>query len=262
MSGPPQAEPAPQSPRARGRVLISDLSGFSAGSDVPLSREDARHLIGSRRLETGDPIELFDPAGLVCRGTLNADEPASIRLETAPLASQGRFVRLTVASAVPKGARVDWLVEKLAELDVVCWIPLRTRRSVVDPRDNKLDRLARVAREAAKQCGRADAMAIDPVTDLSKALQSRSDAFQGVLTTEKAGRPLRAMAEALRGDVTLFIGPEGGWEPGELDAFEAAGVVPVRLGATILRLETAAVAAAAIVTASGVPEVAGGQADG
>jgi 16S rRNA (uracil1498-N3)-methyltransferase len=220
--------------------------------DVTLSEREAHHARDVLRLATGDAVELFDDAGAVARGTIvtcdaravvvRVDEPAS---DDAAVA-----IRLTVASAVPKGDRADWMIEKLSELGVERFIPLAAARSVVLPEGkNKRERWTRIATEAAKQSRRRGVMRIDELTKLSDAL--RDAAATGtcwhLATVGEAQPVLELVARGAPRTITAFIGPEGGWTDEEAAQFVAARATAVRLTPTILRVETAAVAIAGIV---------------
>ncbi|HEX4125198.1 MAG TPA: RsmE family RNA methyltransferase, partial [Tepidisphaeraceae bacterium] len=210
------------------------------------------------RLPDGAAVEVFDNAGNTAGGTLGYpdDRQAVVAVESVrPAGPAG--ARLTVASAVPKAERADWLVEKLSELGVARWLPLATERSVVLPSGTgKRQRWMRIATESAKQSRRDGVMAIDELTPLPAAIAATgqrthgctSEAWAWVLSTVGDARPVaKVLVSPLPAELTVFIGPEGGWTDAELRQFTTARIVSVRLGDTVLRVETAAIAAAAIV---------------
>ena len=186
---------------------------------------------------------MFDPNGRLAKAVLRKDEDHWIAelVEAPRSAGVSPLSTLTICSAVPKGNRADWMVEKLAELGVGRLVPIVTGRSVVDPGGNKLDRWRRIASEAAKQSRAATTMVVGEVTALADAL-ARHGQGAVVLSTEGPGGPLGALSA----DV-LFVGPEGGWNDAELGAFRTAGTPFVTLGPSILRVETAAVCGAAVI---------------
>jgi 16S rRNA (uracil1498-N3)-methyltransferase len=220
---------------------------FTAPGLVRLGSEEAHHLRRVLRLGPGDRVELFNGCGAAATATIitvtgsiaecRAEEP---RWTPRPQPS------VQLATAVPKGERGDWLVEKLAELGVAKWLPLKTARSVVDPRASKLDRLRQMALAAAKQSGNNWLMEIAPVTEWSPGfLAGLSDTR--VLFADPAGRPFaEVLSECDAGPRTVLIGPEGGWTDAERSDALAAHAAPIRLGPSVLRVETAAIVAAGL----------------
>ena len=237
-----------QHPAPLPRALARGLSAAAAGSSVLLDGPEVHHLVHVRRLRSGSLLEVFDESGLVAHAQLRLDgERAWAVLQSDP-APRGRSTPLVVYSALPKGNRADWMVEKLAELGVTTMVPLTTKRSVVVPGPGKLQRFARIAREATKQSRGTGVMAIGDVLALEEALKALAAAGSrgAVLVTEQAARPLAEIRPE-----ALFIGPEGGWTDGELEMIQAAGLATARLTQSILRVETAAICAAAIVLSAG-----------
>ena len=230
------------------------------GEPLPLDRPEAHHARDVLRLPDGAAVEVFDDAGAVGAGVLrlHGDE-ASVVVDRAEMpAAAGGVISLTVAAAVPKGNRADWMVEKLSELGVATFIPLAAARSVVLPEGRgKHDRWNRIATEAAKQSRRAGVMRIAGLTSFADALRETSRAWFLATEVADAVSITRALRQMGRGTaLTAFIGPEGGWTADEVCEFLAAGATPVRLTPTILRVETAAVATAAIVASLDAPTVA------
>ena len=204
------------------------------------------------RLRAGDTVTVSDGAGgrLVCRFG-PALEPAG-EIERAPRPSPP----VTVAFAVVKGQRPEWAVQKLTEVGVDRIVPLLAARSVVrwpaGEAGAQVARLRRVAREAAVQSRRIWLPAVEAVTPFA-ALAVEA----GAAVAHPGGGP-PSLVHPL-----VLIGPEGGWDEAEL---AAAGVAHVGLGPSVLRTETAAVVAGAllcalragVVTESGRPPVAEG----
>jgi 16S rRNA (uracil1498-N3)-methyltransferase len=181
--------------------------------------------------------------------------------ELSPIAQAS--LQWIIASAVPKGNRADWMVEKLSELGTGSFIPLVTARSIVVPEGkNKVKRWQRLAEEAAKQSRRRGIMQIGAVAELApvlKHLQSPQTSKAWYFSTAPGAMPVGQAIDALKqtqpapSSLLLFIGPEGGWTDEEIRLFTDAGLTGVGMGGTILRIETAAVAAAAIVAAMVAP---------
>jgi len=199
-------------------------------------------------LESGDELELFDNSGQTALAVIERIDSDGVFVvvderELKLAAPSG--VSITIASAVPKGDRADWMIEKISELGVARFIPLITARSVVLPvGKNKRERWQRIAKESAKQSRRAGVMQIDELTELSQAIES--NASSGCfLSTEPDAEPI-ARSPGLKSSVAFFVGPEGGWTVHEINAMRAANMSGLKLTTTVLGVETAAIAAAAI----------------
>ena len=218
---------------------------------VDLPAAQAHHVRDVLRMPEGAQLEVFDSSGTSGRGRIASISPAgvSIQIEQINLPRADRPT-MAVAAAVPKGTRADWMIEKLSELGVDRFIPLAAERSVVLPKGAaKLERWHRLAEESARQSGRNGVMRIDGLTDLSAVLEQARNAKTTTwyLSPAEAASPIFELASAMSSGLLLLIGPEGGWSPAEIEAFDAAGIIAARITRTILRVETAAVAAAAVV---------------
>jgi 16S rRNA (uracil1498-N3)-methyltransferase len=198
------------------------------------------------RIEPGAVVEVFDGrgGGHRARVAVIAKKQAVLEVE-APLPEPAPFpLAITLATAVPKGDRFEWLVEKATELGVARLVPLRFERSVVEPRSNRLDRLRRRVVEACKQCGRLKLMEVAELTPLSDYLAGEPASAR--FLAHPGGQPLAGLAALNPGAaVSLVVGPEGGLTGEEVALCEREGWCPVSLGPTILRVETAALAAVA-----------------
>jgi 16S rRNA (uracil1498-N3)-methyltransferase len=215
-----------------------------------LTGDEAHHLARVRRVGAGTLVEVFDgvnPMAWPARVVASSPREVELEIDGEPIVGREPAVALTLAVALPKGDRVDWLVEKAVEVGVSRLVPLRTERSVVDPRDAKLDRLRRRVVEASKQCGRNRLMEV--------AAPIAWDAFRGGV----AGGAARLIAHpagvepgawpSLERDRSrlLAVGPEGGWSDAEVEAAVDDGWTPVGLGPILMRIETAALVGAALV---------------
>lgn len=220
--------------------------------DVALDAVQSRHARDVLRLTAGTEVELFDDAGQAAAGTIVVTEGQVVVRVSAITAAPANRLKLVVASAVPKANRADWMIEKLAEIGVDVFIPLAAARSVVLPEGRgKLDRWDRLSAEAAKQSRRIGVMAIEPLTDVTAVLKSLpADGVAWCLSTEAGSVTISTAVESILASrpttLTLLIGPEGGWTPDELTAFAKANVQAVRMTASVLRIETAALVAAGI----------------
>jgi 16S rRNA (uracil1498-N3)-methyltransferase len=215
-----------------------------------LEGDEARHLTRVRRVAVGECVELFDGRGWNHRAEVQAlgrDRVELIVLES-KVSDRLAACSLTLASAVPKGDRFDWLVEKATELGVDRLVPLVTERSVVDPRSAKLDRLRRVVVEASKQCRRDWLMELQPPMAWSSVVEVSREPIK--LIAHPGARGMASMGLNLAGrSAILAIGPEGGFTADEVEAALARGWREVGLGSTVLRVETAALAGCATLLA-------------
>lgn len=205
-----------------------------------LSPEDARHAAKVLRLRPGDEIVALDGKGGRSRARLKEDGSVEL-LETLP--SNEPRLRLTVYQGVPKADKLELLAQKLTELGVTRLVPVEMERSV--RHFEKVERLRKIAREAAKQCRRALPMEITEPMPWPKAVLDMRARERLVAPWEEAtdGR-LTALPPC--NDIGLLIGPEGGISAREI---AESGAKTVTLGARILRTETAALAATAIIMA-------------
>ena len=219
---------------------------------VQVDQPQAHHLRDVLRLRAGDGVELFDDSGQVGEGVLIEVSAGRVLAEVREVRLVKQPLAWTVAAALPKGPRADWMVEKLSELGTTRFIPLIAQRSVVVPEGTaKRDRWVRIAAESAKQARRPGTMQIDPPTPLAELLRAigRGCYLSTGPEAQAASDAMRDLAEAGSQELTLLIGPEGGWADSEVASFEKAGLTAISLGATILRVETAAICAAGLVAA-------------
>jgi 16S rRNA (uracil1498-N3)-methyltransferase len=227
-------------------------------SDEPLrpgtltvAGEEAHHAVRVKRLESGDRLELLDGRGAVAQALIESIDrdrhgwrlQLSIQTvsQTPPISP-----RIDVCSPAPKGQRLADLIDGLSQVGAAGWSLLDTRFSRGDPRPGQLERLERVAAEASKQCGRPWLLEIGEGLPFERAIEGGPSIVLG----DASGGPY---ARSGASDIRLLIGPEGGWSPEELDLGRAAGIVVARFGPHTMRIETAAVAAAAIVLATERP---------
>lgn len=220
-----------------------------------LDADESRHLTRVCRKGVGDVVELFDGRGFATLARVVEAGKDSTRLaaEADPLPGREAGCLIEIGTAVPKGDRFDWLVEKAVEAGVARVVPLSTVRSVVDPRGSKLERLRRTVVEASKQCGRSRLMELAPPESLADFL-ARADGVR--MVADPSGEPPHAWPLIAPGaTVRLVVGPEGGLTDEETALARAAGWTPVRFAAAILRIETAVVAGASAILARAQPPV-------
>lgn len=226
--------------------LASSEPALEAGVVIRIDGEEARHAVKVKRLEPGEAIELLTGQGLVAHAVVVECEKLGkkegwaidVRVESlrrVPPASP----QIDVRSAVPKGPRLEEMIDQLSQVGAASWGPVIAGRAVVNPREGKLSRLSRVCEESAKQCGRAWLMQIEPAIGWKDLLGAPGP----VVVADASGEPYTPMRVQR---LTLAVGPEGGWTENELEEFRLSGARIARFGPHAMRVETAAVAACAI----------------
>ncbi|MCJ7776949.1 MAG: 16S rRNA (uracil(1498)-N(3))-methyltransferase [Sedimentisphaerales bacterium] len=236
------------------------------GPAVELASGEAHHLYNVCRLKMGDEVELFDGAGILATALVEKATSKSVLLRIVDLEKLKKLDKPEVVIAVsyPKGERFDWLTEKCTELGVDRITPVIFERTVKQPKNPKIvERWRNIAIAAAKQCRRIFLPQIDTPILLSEALSALKKRYSeaeilvgslepksAALTTQQFGTLVTAERAAAGKDIIAVIGPEGGITEGEKALLESCGAKFVRLTDTILRVETAALAFAAVLTAS------------
>ncbi len=204
---------------------------------LKLSADETRHLKVKRHYEN-EKIAVFDGKGTVAVAKLVGKD--EIQIELVQKFQNEAF--LTIATAVPKGERFDFLLQKLTELNVATIVPIKTKYSVVLPKEAKIERSNRILIEACKQSKRAWVPEIIQLTDFSSVLKEKVDVK---LILYQNGEKLKEIPKNKK--VLVLVGPEGGFTEEEIKAAEKAGFVKASVGRNVLRIETAAIAAAAII---------------
>jgi 16S rRNA (uracil1498-N3)-methyltransferase len=210
--------------------------------------DEARHLVRVLRHNVGDIVELFDGNGFatMARVIEIAKHRVDLVAEGAPIPEALPTCSLTLATAIPKGDRLDWLVEKATELGVARLIPLITERSVVDPREAKLERQRRAIIEASKQCRRNRLMVLETAHSWPD-LMRLADCDVRLIAAPSGLQPARWPVVDKGQQVVLAVGPEGGFTPSEIDLAISFKWFPIRLSHNMLRIETAGLAGAAAI---------------
>jgi 16S rRNA (uracil1498-N3)-methyltransferase len=210
---------------------------LAAGS-VTLEGAEAHHLAAVRRFRPGDRVCLFNGDGREYPAEIVAVARKCVELHVIGVDETVREVgfRLEVAAPLPKGDRAQFLLEKLTELGATSFTPLQTARSVVHPRETRLDKLQRYVIEASKQCGRNVLLRVEPRMEWRRYCRREDLPPLRILGDPEGGQD----GWPTRTNVAVAVGPEGGFTVEEAADGRAAGWHPVSLGARILRLETAA----------------------
>jgi 16S rRNA (uracil1498-N3)-methyltransferase len=239
------------------RVFID--GALTPGQIVELARDTASHLAKVLRARSGDELILFNGDGREFTGAIEVVRGARVSAAIGAARSIDResSLALTLVQCIPRGDRMDFIVQKATELGVGRIVPVLSQRSVVRldgaHGESKQAHWRAVAVSACEQCGRNRLPAVDAPQPLLNYLGAMSLQTPGrlrlVLEPERADR---AQPEARSIDLhaavpvtgaEIAIGPEGGFAPEELEAFELSAFSRLRLGPRVLRTETAAIAA-------------------
>jgi 16S rRNA (uracil1498-N3)-methyltransferase len=238
------------------RFFVSGI--FALGDIVELAAADARKLAVVLRAESGDAIEIVDSSGKSYAATLSFEGlRVSAVLERELSMPAPLRLKVTLAQGLPKGQKMDFIVEKTTELGIARLVPFVSSRTAGDgARTGKVERWRRLARAAAQQSGRSDIPDVDDPVDFGAVVALVPAVDLTLVPWELAHRePLRERLPALLASarsVLVAIGPEGGLSADEAGALEEAGAHLISLGSRILRTETAGlVACTALLYASG-----------
>jgi 16S rRNA (uracil1498-N3)-methyltransferase len=202
--------------------------------------DEANHLASVMRIQPDEVITLFNGDGAEYQASVVSVAKKSVAVNITAKHEVSREVGwpIVVASALPKGDRFDYLLEKLTETGCTSFIPLTTARSVVVPKLDKLAKWQRAVVEASKQCGRNRLMSIEPPLSFDQLL-AKAD----LPSTKMILHPTSShQSRSTRSGVVLATGPEGGFTDDEVTKAVSAGWATLSLGRSILRIETAAVA--------------------
>jgi 16S rRNA (uracil1498-N3)-methyltransferase len=227
-------------------------SKLQTGAEIALEPEQAHYLRNVLRLTPGDEVLLFNGAdGEWCATLTEAGKKkvlARVAHETRP---QEQGPNLHYLFAPLKRARLDYMAQKATEMGASVLRPVITRRTVAER--VKTERLIANAVEAAEQCGILRVPEVWEPEPLAKVLDGWDAARLLIFADETAATasPLEALAARGQGPLAVLIGPEGGFEPEERAALLAKPfVVPISLGPRVMRADTAAIAALALVNAT------------
>jgi 16S rRNA (uracil1498-N3)-methyltransferase len=217
-------------------------SRLEAGDALRLPEGEARHVLKALRGRQGDVLEVVDADRRLFRAELRGRGVAFVlEAPEAPEVPDHEDLDLFLYQAVPKGGRMDLVVEKATEVGATRIVPLVTERGIVLPRGGKVERWRRVAEAAARQSLRLRVPEVAEPVHFSQAV--RGVGGDGVLLHNAPHlEPLEAV---IRDPVSLFVGPEGGWSEDELRDAEEAGLAMAQLGPYRLRSETAGMVAVA-----------------
>lgn len=233
------------------RFFVSPGQLAADSASVVITGDDARHISRSLRMRAGESLTVCDGCGVDFPGVISqitADTVTVALSEGVPCESEPPY-RAVVYQALVRGERFDAVIQKSVEFGAAAIVPVATERATVRlsaaDAEKKRARWQRIAAEAAMQCGRGVIPAVEPMVSFGEAIGRAGGARLFCYEEERtvhlrdALASVEAQGEGPR-EVSVFIGPEGGFAPGEAEAARGAGAVSVSLGRRILRTESAA----------------------
>src|SRR5580692_7497167 len=232
-------------PMTRRRWIADEVSGNQAA----LTGEHADHLVRVLRARVGQEFEIAT-GDVVRRGYIITVRAGRVEFELGEEVPAASATDVTLLLAIFKFDRMEWAIEKCTELGASRIVPVIARRTephLAAAAAKRVERWRRIALQAAEQSRRVSPPEISEPLKVKDAVNGTNVASRIVLAESEEQVLLRdVLASRPEGEIVLAIGPEGGWVEDELQLFQGAGFVSASLGNTILRAETAAIAAVAI----------------
>ena len=216
-----------------------------AGETLVLTGENGRHIAKSLRCRAGEELTLCDGRGQDARGVITAleEEEVTVQITCREPSRSELPCQVTLYQALPKGDKLELIVQKAVELGVHAIVPVLTSRCVSrpDPRgmEKKRERLGKIAREAAGQSGRGIIPQVRPLLPYREALEEMAASPCPILFYEEAQGPLGPLLEPRPPAITVMVGSEGGFSPAEAEEARERGIPLCTMGPRILRCETA-----------------------
>ncbi|MEA3488961.1 MAG: 16S rRNA (uracil(1498)-N(3))-methyltransferase [Candidatus Omnitrophota bacterium] len=217
--------------------------------EIVVNGKEAHHILDVMRMQDGDEVVVFDGTGKEYTGFIKDADRRSGKMiieivrQKRPAAES--IPEITLAQAVPKQSKIDYIIEKATELGVSRIVPLITERTIVRPdaggSGKKLERWRKIAVEASKQCGRTSVPKVEEITDF-KDMVKMTDRYDLVLLACLAERSISikdSLSGFKTGKVLVFIGPEGDFTPEERRLADRDNCRFVSLGRRVLRSDTA-----------------------
>lgn len=242
------------------RFFIDNQAESIRDDTIIISGEDARHISRSLRMKLGEAIEVSDFSGILysCKITGFTEDEVTLGIIEKKLCDSEPSVRVRVFQALPKGDKLDTVIQKCTELGAFDFTPVLTSRCISRPDEKgakkKCERWQKIAQEAAKQCGRGIIPKVNNVCSFSDAIKELSDCTLGIMCYEceddcSIKKCIEDNMQKLvpGASVGIFIGPEGGIAPEEAQKAKSFGIATAGLGKRILRTETAPVFAVSAV---------------
>lgn len=227
-----------------------------SGEVVTISGEDLKHIKNVLRLKKGEEVSICDGEENDYVAVIESIDSQEVQLSIVDsFKSKGEApIKLKLYQGLPKGDKMELIVQKCTELGVSEIVPMATKRAVVKLSDEKkiskkLERWQKIAEEAAKQSKRGRIPLVNRLVTLKEAVSELGEGELALMLYESESE--NSLKKALRGyggkTVSVFVGPEGGFEESEAEILKDAGAKVVSLGNRILRTETAGLAASAVI---------------
>lgn len=220
-----------------------------------ITGSDARHISKVLRMGKGDRVLIFDGSGMEYEAEIIGSGPEGVTLKIIRSfkCRKESKLQITVAQALLKDRKMDGLIRQLTELGISRWIPFPSKRSVPTPSGKRMgkryERWEKIAREAVKQCERGKIPEITVVDNLDRVLSMGTNSDEKLIFYENEPGFLTSLNKGTQSplNIMIIIGPEGGFESGEIDRARKKGFIPIGMGPRILRAETATISACTLV---------------
>ena len=217
---------------------------------ILISGEDARHMAKSLRLKIGDNITLCDGKGWDYQGTIEAlGEEVTVRITAKEESQSEPLANVTLFQALPKGDKMEFIIQKSVELGIHEIVPILTSRCISrpDPKSmiKKVERYNKIASEAAKQSGRGIVPKVSQLVTLEQAVERLPK--KNIVFYENGGSRLQELVDGQTLDLGVFVGSEGGFSMEEIEFLGRYQVLPATLGERILRCETAPICGLSVI---------------
>lgn len=211
-----------------------------------ISGTDYKHIVKVLRLKPGDSITLFDANSTEYYGKIRdiGKRDICVDIQASKQVSTESPIEITLLQGLPKGDKMDYIIEKATELGVKRIVPVITERAQIRDRDRK-KRWDRIALEASKQCGRTNPTIIENTLDFDKALNVYAKKGLAIIlhvNAEVLAKNYIKNSLQAPTNIVLFVGPEGGFTDNEVLLGNKMGFISLGLGPRVLRTETASIA--------------------
>ena len=218
-----------------------------------ITGKDAEHIAGSLRMKTGEALTLVTPRGeqLDCVISASGEDRVEVNIISRKRCEHEPDVEITLYQALPKGGKMDFIVQKCVELGVSKIVPVISARCISRPDRKPLAkkqiRWQKIAREAAQQSRRGIIPLIEPAVNFKQAVQMCEQNELNIIFYELGGDSVKKLIIGKPKSIGMFIGSEGGFEENEIELIKRKGASAATLGKRILRAETAPLAALSVI---------------